>query len=164
MAGALASGTSDRAPAQKLDARYAISMTGIRVGQSAWTVTIDGDRYSAAASGGSVALRPVGTRVRFRLSRAAPVVFHVQRAAPGRRVGGRCVAPRRSNRGHRACVRYLTLRGSFGFAGRAGANAFHFPGRLRGHRLAPGRYRLVARAGSPGARSPARAIRFRIIR
>ena len=120
--------------------------------------------FRAAASGGSVALRPVGTRVRFRLSRAAPVVFHVQRAAPGRRVAGRCVAPRRSNRGHRACVRYLTLRGSFGFAGRAGANAFHFTGRLRGHRLAPGRYRLVAQAGSPGARSPARAIRFRVIR
>ncbi len=62
MAGALASGTSDRAPAQKLDARYAISMTGIRVGQSAWTVTIDGDRYSAAASGGSVDILSVLVR------------------------------------------------------------------------------------------------------
>src|SRR6266478_3188341 len=62
MAGALASGTSDRAPAQKLDARYAISMTGIRVGQSAWTVTSDGDRYSAAASGGSVDILSVLVR------------------------------------------------------------------------------------------------------
>jgi hypothetical protein len=45
-----------RAHAQKLETRYVISMTGIRVGQSAWTVTIDNDRYTATASGGSVDL------------------------------------------------------------------------------------------------------------
>jgi hypothetical protein len=50
----LASGANDCAQAQKLEARYVISMTGIRVGQSAWTVTVDNDRYSASASGGSV--------------------------------------------------------------------------------------------------------------
>jgi hypothetical protein len=50
----LAGGAGDRAHAQKLEARYVISMTGIRVGQSAWTVNIDNDRYSASASGGSV--------------------------------------------------------------------------------------------------------------
>jgi hypothetical protein len=44
------------AQAQKLEARYVISMTGIRVGQSAWTVTVDNDRYAASASGGSVDL------------------------------------------------------------------------------------------------------------
>lgn len=42
------------ANAQKLEARYAISMTGIRVGQSAWTVNIGAERYSVSASGGSV--------------------------------------------------------------------------------------------------------------
>jgi hypothetical protein len=60
--GALAGGTSEPAQAQKLDARYVISMTGIRVGQSAWTVTIDGDRYSAAANGGSVDILSVLVR------------------------------------------------------------------------------------------------------
>jgi hypothetical protein len=54
MAAGLASGANDYAHAQKLEARYVISMTGIRVGQSAWTVNIDSDHYSAAASGGSV--------------------------------------------------------------------------------------------------------------
>ena len=39
---------------QKFEARYAISMTGIRVGQSAWTITFGEDRYSITASGGSV--------------------------------------------------------------------------------------------------------------
>ena len=102
--------------------------------------------------------------MRFRLSQAATVTFHVQRAARGRRVGGRCVAPRRSNRGHRACVRYVTLRGSFSLAGKAGANAFRFTGRLRSHKLGPARYKLVAQAGNSLGRSAARAIRFRIVR
>lgn len=55
-AGELASGG---AQAQKLEARYAISMTGIRVGESAWTVRIEADRYSASATGGSVDLMNV---------------------------------------------------------------------------------------------------------
>jgi hypothetical protein len=50
----LAIGASHYAQAQQLDARYVISMTGIRVGQSAWTVNIEEDRYSVSASGGSV--------------------------------------------------------------------------------------------------------------
>jgi hypothetical protein len=44
--------TTSGAQARKLEARYAISMTGIRVGQSAWTVRIEADRYSASATGG----------------------------------------------------------------------------------------------------------------
>jgi hypothetical protein len=56
---ALAGGS---AHAQKLEARYVISMTGIRVGQSAWTVRIEADRYSASATGGSVDLMSVLVR------------------------------------------------------------------------------------------------------
>ena len=54
--------TTSGAHAQKLEARYAISMTGIRVGQSAWTVRIEADRYSASATGGSVDLMNVLVR------------------------------------------------------------------------------------------------------
>ena len=54
--------TTSGAQAQKLEARYAISMTGIRVGQSAWTVRIEADRYSASATGGSVDLMNVLVR------------------------------------------------------------------------------------------------------
>jgi hypothetical protein len=92
------------------------------------------------------------------------VTFRVQRATSGRRVGGRCVAPRRSNRGRRACVRYVTLRGSFSMRGRSGANVVRFTGRLRGHRLAPGRYRLTAQASNGLGRSALRWIRFGIAR
>jgi len=97
--------------------------------------------FRAAGRGGSIARVPVGTTVRFRLSQSAPVTFQVQRAQPGRSAAGRCVAPRRSNRGRRACVRYVTLRGSFTVAGKAGANAFRFTGRLRNRRLGPGHLR-----------------------
>src|SRR5262249_56159198 len=62
MAATLAGNASDPAHAQKLDARYVISMTGIRVGQSTWTVTMEEDRYSAAASGGSVDILSVLVR------------------------------------------------------------------------------------------------------
>jgi Protein of unknown function (DUF3108) len=54
--------TTSGAHAQKLEARYAISMTGIRVGQSTWTVRIEADRYSASATGGSVDLMNVLVR------------------------------------------------------------------------------------------------------
>jgi len=55
MAAAL-SATHRSAHAQSLEARYAISMTGIRVGQSGWTVNIDAERYTASDNGGSVDL------------------------------------------------------------------------------------------------------------
>ena len=43
----------DPAHAQRLEARYAVSMTGIPVGQSAWSVDLGGDAYSISASGGA---------------------------------------------------------------------------------------------------------------
>jgi hypothetical protein len=47
---------AERACAQKLDARYAITMTGLRVGQSTWKAAIGEERYSADATGGSIDL------------------------------------------------------------------------------------------------------------
>jgi sugar lactone lactonase YvrE len=40
---------------------------------------------------------------------------------------------------------YRRVRGSFVHRGSPGFNSFHFSGRVRGHRLRPGRYRLVAK-------------------
>jgi hypothetical protein len=50
------------AHAQKLDARYAITMTGIRVGQSTWKAEIGEERFSAEATGGSVDLMSIFTK------------------------------------------------------------------------------------------------------
>jgi hypothetical protein len=58
----VAAGANERAQAQKLEAKYAISMTGIRVGQSSWSAMFDNDRYSAAATGGSVDILSVLVR------------------------------------------------------------------------------------------------------
>ncbi|MCA1680421.1 MAG: hypothetical protein LC777_16445, partial [Actinobacteria bacterium] len=84
---------------------------------------------------------------------------------PGRRVGGRCVRPTRSNRTKRRCTRYATLRGSFTHNGNVGTNRFRFRGRLRGRGLRPGRYRLRAIATDPAKNSSARKRKgFRILR
>ena len=55
-------GLVSHAWAQKLDARYAITMTGVRVGQSTWKATIGDERYSAEATGGSVDLLSIFTK------------------------------------------------------------------------------------------------------
>jgi hypothetical protein len=111
-------------------------------------------RFAAAPQGGSVA-RVRGTRVSFTLSEAAAVRFTVRRARPGRRVGTRCVRPTRTNVNRRRCTRYVLLSGSFTRQGAAGNNHFRFTGRLRGRRLALGRYRLFGLptdpAGNKGA-------------
>lgn len=100
----------------------------------------------------------VGTRIRWRLSEDAATTLLFQRALPGRRVGRRCVKPTRANRAKRRCRRFrragrLVLQNSSG-----GLNTLRFQGRLAGQRrLAPGRYRVAARAAdSAGQQSVAR--------
>ena len=96
--------------------------------------------FRAARRGGSVGTlrarrgrRAAGTVVSYRLDRAARVRFTVLRCA------------------NRRCSRTRALGGGFTRASRVGANRLRFTGRLRGRRLAPGRYRLVAtpRGGAP---------------
>lgn len=105
-----------------------------------------------------------GSRVRYTLSEAASVRFRVERAAPGRRTGGRCRKPTLQNRTRPRCTRYVKLRGSITRSGYPGPNSFKFTGRLRGRKLRPGRYRLVATArdAAGNASSPKRA-KFRIV-
>jgi hypothetical protein len=122
--------------------------------------------FLAARAGPSVrkAQRPrYGGIVFYALSEAARVSFRVERASPGRRVRGRCVRPRRSNRRARRCLRYLPRNGSFSHSCDAGRNRFRFMGRLAGKKLPRGSYRLVARArDAEGDRSRVRRTGFRI--
>jgi CSLREA domain-containing protein len=99
--------------------------------------------FRAAASGASVTTSATrGSAVRFGLSEPATVTFTLQRRNGGRLVGDDCRRPSRSNRTRVACD--LTLPGSFTFAGRTRANSLRFSGRLRGAKLAAGRYLLQA--------------------
>jgi hypothetical protein len=105
--------------------------------------------------------RRAGATVRYRLTTAARVRFTVEREARGRRVRGRCVEPRRSNRRRPRCVRFVAVRGSFTHDGAAGANSLRFSGRVGGRRLSPGRYRLTA---TPAGGGRAATASFRIVR
>jgi hypothetical protein len=122
--------------------------------------------FRAASHGGSIARkkRPVGTRVRYRLSEAATARYTIERRAKGRKKGHRCVAPTRKNRRARRCTRYVRLKGGFSRTSKAGLNSFRFTGRLRGKKLRPGRYRLVMVAVDAAKnKSTPRRAKFRIV-
>jgi hypothetical protein len=123
--------------------------------------------FAAAPRGASAAAarRRIGTNVTFTLNRAASIRFTVVQMLPGRRAaGGRCAKPSRKNRNARSCTRLVPLRGSFTRSGRAGANHFHFSGRLLGHKLKPGVYRLVAVPRASGKTGRAAPASFRILK
>jgi hypothetical protein len=105
-----------------------------------------------------------GTRFRYTLSEPAEVKLTFQRALPGRRSGGRCVAP--SPRLHHAkrCTRYSTV-GALRRSGAKGANAIRFSGKLGKRALRPGRYRArISATDTAGNRSGLQSAAFRIAR
>jgi virginiamycin B lyase len=121
--------------------------------------------FRAAASGASISKQgATGTTISFRLSEAAQVSFGVQRKARGRKVGGKCKRQTRGNKAKPPCPLYRPLKGSFSTAGASGSNKLHFSGRLRGKPLAPGSYRLSARAkDAAGKQSTVVYAGFRIL-
>ena len=81
-------------------------------------------------------------KVSYDLSEAAVVTFRVERRRAGH---------------------WRRMKGKFSNSGHAGSNSFRWSGRLRGRRLRPGRYRLVAEAVDPsGAHSTTLRKRFRV--
>lgn len=119
--------------------------------------------FRAAASGASLS-RATGATVSYRDSIAATATLTVSRAVPGRVSGHRCVKPGRRNRHGTRCIRYARQRGSFNHDDLAGVNRLHFSGRLRGHTLPPGTYRLAVIARAVGRDGQAATTTFRIIR
>lgn len=122
-----------------------------------------------AVSRGGRAERPVaaarrGTLFRYRLSEQARVVFTIDRALAGRRVGRRCVKPTRRTRGRRRCTRHVRF-GRFARAGTRGANTVRYSGRIGRRAMRPGRYRatLVATDAARN-RSRVRRLGLRVVR
>jgi hypothetical protein len=121
--------------------------------------------FAAARRGPSaLAAKAVGARVRFGLDRAASVRFTFRRKLPGRKLGRRCVKPTKGNRKARRCSRLVRVAGDFTRQSAAGVNAFRFSGRLRGRRLTPGRYLLLATPTAGGVNGIAAGAPFRIVR
>ena len=105
-----------------------------------------------------------GTTFRYSLSEAARVLFTIQRARPGRRVGGRCRKPTRANRTRPRCTRYVRI-GRFAQLAGTGTIRKRFSGRIGRRTLRPGRHRAVLVAtDAAGNRSTPRRLRFRIVR
>jgi hypothetical protein len=128
---------------------------------------LDGTHQSHASwrepskSGGNSG--PVGTTFSFRLNEAAQVQLRFDAQLPGRRAGGRCVAPTAANHARPACTRSVP-RGGLNQDGKAGANQVAFRGRLPGGTmLAPGRYALLITATSAGRHSSAARLAFTIL-
>ncbi len=132
-------------------------------------LALSATRFRAAGSGPSVTAArqrraPVGTTITYGDGAAATATFAVQRPTAGRRSNGRCAKPTHANRRKAHCTRWVTV-GRFRHADAAGTNTLRFSGRVNGHKLSPGRYRLsiTARIGRGRASSPT-LVGFRIVR
>jgi hypothetical protein len=93
-----------------------------------------------------------GALISYRDSLAARASFTVDRVHRQ----GKCATPKRQR-----CRRLITA-GRFSRLDRAGANAFRFSGRLRGHALPNGRYLLKLAANDGGSNSRALTARFAV--
>jgi hypothetical protein len=118
--------------------------------------------FPAASRGASIArVRKTGTDVSYRDTEAAVTTFTVRVPRRGIRRGHSCVKPRRGERGKR-CTRFVGV-GRFTHLDKAGANSFHFTGRVKGKKLKPGSYRLDAVPRIRGRNGRAISVRFRIV-
>jgi hypothetical protein len=120
-------------------------------------------------SGASVARksrRPRGATISYTDSETGLTTFTVMSPSKGFRSGRSCLAkrPRHRKGKQRRCTRYIKL-GSFTHPDTAGANHFHFTGRVKGRPLRVGSYRLQAIArNAAGQPSRPRTVTFQIIR
>ena len=137
------------------------------MGQPAPSITaarLSAKTFRAASRGGSLTRRrrpPVGTTVSYRDSQPATTMFAVLKPVTGHKKGRRCVAgaPRKHQK---RCTRYVSL-GSFTHADKAGNLRLRFTGRVRGHKLKPGRYRLTLTPRANGKTGRSVTLAFRIV-
>ena len=109
--------------------------------------TIAPAAFRAAPHGASVsaATSRYGANVTYTLNMATTVRFTVIKVESGRATAsGRCVRPTQANYSARRCIRLVALPGDFMRTGSAGVNHFRFTGRIAGHKLTIGSYRLIA--------------------
>ena len=104
--------------------------------------------FFAAPSGATIskkkkAKKTFGATISYKDSQVATTTFTVLSETSGRTQGKSCKKPSKANKHGKHCTIYRTV-GSFTHTDTAGANKFHFSGRLKGKRLAKGSYRLQA--------------------
>jgi hypothetical protein len=107
---------------------------------------------------------PVGTTFSFTLNEAASVSLTFTHQQAGRKLGSKCLAQTRRNRGKHACKRTVTA-GVLTFAGHAGPDRISFQGLLaHATKLPPGTYTLTLQATNPtGQRSAPSRLGFTVV-
>jgi hypothetical protein len=109
---------------------------------------------------------PIGTTFTVTLSEAASVTFVFTEAVTGRKVKvkGRaeCIAATKHN-SHKPHCTLKVPAGAMTVAGRAGANAIAFDGKVGPHKLKSGRYSVTVTAVVAGKRSNTKTLSFKIV-
>jgi hypothetical protein len=120
-------------------------------------------RFRAARRGRAFVAVPTGTRISYGLNERARVTISVQKFRRVSRACRRKLA--RQSRHRTGCRKWISIKGRYSTASRAGVSSVRFRGRLRGRALKPGSYRFVIRArdGAGNVTRPKRP-NFRIIR
>jgi CSLREA domain-containing protein len=105
-----------------------------------------------------------GATITYKDNMAAATTLKVQQPLPGFRTGHGCTAKRPAHHkgAVKRCTRFVT-RGSFTHADRAGANRINFTGRIGGHALKPGRYRLLLTPRAGGKLGKSATVVFRVL-
>jgi hypothetical protein len=127
-------------------------------------LTVSPGAFSAAPKGATVSKKhkfSIGAKVTYTDSEAATATFTVLRKTAGRTQGRSCKKPGKGNKHGKRCTLYVAL-GTFTHTDTAGANSFHFSGRLKGRKLSSGSYRLQAVAGNANGRSAQATATFTI--
>jgi hypothetical protein len=122
-------------------------------------LSLSASSFFAAPSGASIAkVTPTGSKLTYSVSAPATTTFVIQSVVPGVllpalagahgiRVCGALTKARLAKKLPK-CTRYVALLPHLTHTGLAGTNVVHLSGRLSGHVLAPGSYRLFATATS----------------
>jgi len=124
-------------------------------------LTLSPAAFVAASRGAAVTSVRTGSTVSYSDTVTATTTFTVERAAPGRLVGGSCLRITKRNHSHKHCTRLVAI-GHFNHADGAGSNRFHFTGRIGGRKLAPQHYLLVAVARNSAGAGPAVTVGFAV--
>jgi uncharacterized repeat protein (TIGR01451 family) len=137
------------------------TLSAVRLRFTTFAVDTRGSTETAVAA--RAAAHP-GTTFEYSLSEPARVVFTIERASRGRRVGSSCRKPTRSNRTRKPCTRYGLL-GRFAQNSAAGPSKRAWAGKIGRKRTSPGNYRatLTATDGA-GNVSRAKRLAFRVVR
>ena len=103
-----------------------------------------------------------GATIRYSDNVPATTTFTILALRPGIMRHGRCTKPARKRHGKR-CVRRVRV-ARFVHGDQAGANSVALPTRIRGRRLAPGRYRLQASPAFAGLTGQTATVAFKVLR